>query len=73
MSKDKPEFGEIPRKYNSLIQKTLEADLMVQAGREKDLPPMSLMEKKSVIAYQKAQNKVLAEERERHEAEMNKK
>jgi hypothetical protein len=72
LSKEKPEFGDLPRHFHRLIQTTLEGDLLVQAGREKDLPPMSALEKQSVIAYQKAQNKVKAEDVARHKAEMNK-
>jgi hypothetical protein len=70
LSKDTPEFGELPRRYHKLIQLTLEADLLVQAGREKDLPAMSPLEKQCVIAYQKAQNKVKAEDVKRRELEI---
>lgn len=58
LSKDPPAFGEVPRQYNKLIKTVLQADLIVQAGRGKDLPEMSNLEKEAVIAYQKAQNKV---------------
>jgi len=71
LSKDTPEFGEIPRKYHAIIQQTLQDDLLVQANREKDLPPLTAIGKLSVIAYQKAQNKVKADDYAKRQREIN--
>ena len=73
LSKDTPEFGEIPRKYHAIIQQTLQDDLLIQRGRANDLSPLSDIQKLSEIAYQKAQNKVKADDYARREAEMNQK
>lgn len=73
LSKDTPEFGEIPRKYHAVIQQTLSDDLLIQRGRAQDLPKLSAIQKLSEIAYQKAQNKVSADRYAKREAEMNQK
>jgi hypothetical protein len=52
----------LPRHYVPIIQKTLEDDLLIQRGRAKDLGELSPIQKLSELAFQKAQNKVKAED-----------
>jgi hypothetical protein len=71
LSKDVPEFGEIPHKLHAIINQTLQDDLLIQRGRAKDLKPLSDIQTLSEIAYQKAQNKVKAEDIKRRESKYN--
>ena len=55
--KNDNKFGDVPFKYNQVIQRTLEDNLLVDAGRQHELKPLSFIEKLAVKAYQRAINK----------------
>ena len=62
LSSENNEFGEIPVIYQPIIQTTLQNDILIQAGYEREVPKLSFVQKLSVKAYQRAQNKVSADD-----------
>lgn len=69
LSKENPEFDDIPPQYEPIIALTLENDILIQSGYSKDLPKLSVTQKLSVRALQKARNKVAADDMKRREEE----
>lgn len=55
-------FENVPPEYVGIIEETLENDTLIQAGRQDALESMSDALRISTLAYQRARNKINADD-----------